>query len=71
MATRPGESGFIAEGRSVTEGLEITEELARSIVESCLNHSDPLPPAFNMDAIWQRTRFATSCAKPVSMFLNS
>jgi predicted RNase H-like HicB family nuclease len=37
---------LVAEGRSVTEAVEIAQGLARRIVESCLDHGDPLPPAF-------------------------
>jgi hypothetical protein len=29
----------------VTEAAEIAQGLARRIVESCLDHGDPLPPA--------------------------
>ena len=37
--------GLVAEGRSVTEAVEIAQGLARKIAESCLEHGDPLPPA--------------------------
>ncbi len=46
VATSPDVPGLVAEGRSVTEATEIAQGLARKIVESCLEHADPLPPAF-------------------------
>ena len=46
VATSPDVPGLVAEGRSVTEAVEIAQGLARRIVESCLDHGDPLPPAF-------------------------
>ncbi len=45
VATSPDVPGLVAEGRSVTEVVEIAQELTRKIVESCLEHRDPLPPA--------------------------
>jgi len=46
VATSPDVPGLVAEGRSVTEAVEIAQGLARKIIESCLEHGDPLPPAF-------------------------
>ncbi len=46
VATSPDAPGLVAEGRSVTEAVEIAQGLARKIVESCLEHGDPLPRAF-------------------------
>jgi predicted RNase H-like HicB family nuclease len=45
LATSPDVPGLIAEGRSVTETVEIAQSVARKIAESCLEHGDPLPPA--------------------------
>lgn len=45
LATSPDVPGLVAEGRSVTEAAEIAQGLTRKIVESCLEHGDPLPPA--------------------------
>ena len=45
VATSPDVPGLIAEGRSLTEVAEIAQRLARKIVESCLEHGDPVPPA--------------------------
>ena len=45
LATSPDVPGLVAEGRSLVEVTEIARQLARGIVESCLEHGDPLPPA--------------------------
>ncbi len=45
LATSPDVPGLVAEGRSITEAVEIAQGLARKIAESCLEHGDPLPPA--------------------------
>ncbi|HEV2350011.1 MAG TPA: type II toxin-antitoxin system HicB family antitoxin [Terriglobia bacterium] len=45
VATSPDVPGLVAEGRSVMEAVEIAQGLTRKIVESCLDHGDPVPPA--------------------------
>jgi len=45
LATSRDVPGLVAEGRTVTEAVEIAQGLARKIAESCLEHGDPLPPA--------------------------
>ena len=45
VATSLDVPGLVAEGRSITEAMEIAQDLARKIVESCLDHGDPVPPA--------------------------
>lgn len=47
LATSPDVPGLVAEGRSMTEAVEIAQGLARKIVESCLEHGDPVPPALS------------------------
>ena len=46
VGTSPDVPGLVAEGRSVAEAVEIAQGLARKIVESCLEHGDPLPRVF-------------------------
>lgn len=46
VATSPDVPGLVAEGRSVTEAMEMAQGLARKILESCLEHGDPIPVAF-------------------------
>jgi len=45
VATSRDVRGFVAEGRSITEAVEIAQGLTRVIVESRIEHGDPLPPA--------------------------
>jgi len=45
VATSPDVPGLVAEGRSITEAVEIAQGLTRKIVESCIEHGDPLPVA--------------------------
>jgi antitoxin HicB len=47
VATSPDVPGLVAEGRSLTEVAEIAQGLARKIVESCLDHGDPVPAALS------------------------
>jgi antitoxin HicB len=47
VATSPDVPGLVAEGRSIVEVTEIAQGLARRIVESCLDHGDPVPPALS------------------------
>ena len=43
VATSPDVPGLVAEGRSLMEAVEIAQGLTRKIIESCLEHGDPLP----------------------------
>ena len=47
LATSPDVPGLVAQGRTIAEAVEIAQGLARKIVESCLDHGDPLPPALS------------------------
>lgn len=47
VATSPDVPGLVAEGRSLSETVEITRDVARVIVELCLEHGEPLPPALS------------------------
>lgn len=44
LATSKDLQGLIAEGRTIAETLEIAQDVARKLVESYLEHGDPLPP---------------------------
>ena len=46
VATSPDVEGPVAQGRTVAEAIEIARDVARKIVESRLEQSHPLPPAF-------------------------
>lgn len=45
LATSPDVPGLVAEGRSIAEAVEIAQGLTRRIVDSCIEHGDPIPEA--------------------------
>jgi len=44
LATSPDLPGLVAQGRTVSETIEIAHDVARKLVESYKEHGDPLPP---------------------------
>ncbi len=57
LATSRDLPGLIAQGRTVAETMEIAQDVARKLIESYLEHGDPLPPKIKMamDQGTQRT----------------
>jgi len=45
LATSEDVPGLVAQGRTISETVEIAQDVARKIAESYLEHGDPLPPA--------------------------
>lgn len=45
LATSDDLPGLIAQGRTVAETMEIAQEVGRKLIESYLEHGDPLPPS--------------------------
>ena len=45
VATSPDVPGLVAEGRTVGETASIARDVARKIVESCVEHGDEVPLA--------------------------
>ena len=43
LATSPDLNGLVAQGRTVAETMEIAQDVAKKIIESCIEHGDPLP----------------------------
>ena len=43
LATSPMLQGLLAQGRTIAETLEIAEDVARKLIESLIEHHDPLP----------------------------
>ncbi|MDI6759828.1 MAG: type II toxin-antitoxin system HicB family antitoxin [Candidatus Brocadiaceae bacterium] len=43
LATSNELQGLVAQGRTIAETMEIAQDVARKIIESCLEHGDPLP----------------------------
>jgi predicted RNase H-like HicB family nuclease len=46
VATSPDLAGLVAQGRTVAETMEIAQDVARKLIESYLEHGDPLPEKF-------------------------
>jgi antitoxin HicB len=43
LATSDDLQGLIAQGRTIAETMEIAQDVAKKIIESCIEHGDPLP----------------------------
>ena len=50
LATSDDLPGLVAQGRTIAETLEIAQDVARKLAESCIEHGDPLPPALAQHA---------------------
>jgi predicted RNase H-like HicB family nuclease len=46
VATSPDVPGLVAEGRTLAETAEIAQDVARKILESSVEHGDPLPAPY-------------------------
>jgi antitoxin HicB len=42
LATSADLPGLVAQGRTMAETVEIAQDVARKLIESCLEHGDPL-----------------------------
>lgn len=47
LATSPLLQGFLAQGRTLSETMEIAQDVARKVIESYIEHGDPLPRALS------------------------
>ena len=58
LATSDDLQGLIAQGRTIAETMEIAQDVARKLVESYLEHGDPLPEkiAASMQGTQRRTK---------------
>ena len=36
--------GLVAQGRTISEAVEIAQDVARKLIESYIDHGDPIPP---------------------------
>ncbi|MFQ6063706.1 MAG: type II toxin-antitoxin system HicB family antitoxin [Methanosarcinales archaeon] len=43
LATSDTLQGLIAQGRTISETMEIAQDVARKLIESFIEHGDPLP----------------------------
>ena len=46
LATSDTLQGLVAQGRTIAETMEIAQDVARKLIESYIEHSDPLPVEF-------------------------
>jgi antitoxin HicB len=63
VATSKDFPGLVAQGRTVAETLEIAQDVARRLVESHIEHGDPLPP--KVRAAIRRAKRRTHVSIPV------
>ena len=55
LATSNDLPGLIAQGRTVVETLEIAQDVAKKLIESYIEHNDPLPP--NLQKVQNNMQF--------------
>ncbi len=65
LATSDDLPGLVAQGRTRAETMEIAQDVARKLVESCIEHGDPLPRAVR--AALKPSKRATMVAIPVGL----
>jgi len=44
IATSDNLPGLVAQGRTITETIEIAQDVARKLLDSYVEHGDPIPP---------------------------
>jgi len=54
LATSSVLRGLIAQGRTIAETLEIAEDVARKLIESSIEHNDPLPKELLSEPIFPK-----------------
>lgn len=65
LATSRDLQGLVAQGRTVAETMEIAQDVARKLIESYLDHGDPLPA--KIAAALTRKRRKVSATIPVGV----
>jgi len=65
LATSRDFPGLVAQARTMAETLEIAQDVARKLVESYLEHGDPLPSKVRMAL--RRLRRSTKVMIPVGL----
>ncbi|GBC95263.1 hypothetical protein HRbin16_01050 [bacterium HR16] len=58
LATSTDLQGLVAQGRTLAETMEIAQDVARKLIESCVEHGDPLPEKISQ-ALRRQRRKAT------------
>jgi antitoxin HicB len=67
LATSQDIQGLIAQGRTVAETMEIAQDVARKLIESYIEHGDPLPA--KIQALLNQTRRKVTAKIPVGIAL--
>jgi antitoxin HicB len=67
LATSKDLPGLVAQGRTVAETLEIAQDVARKLVESYLEHGDPLPAKIRAAAKRTASKFIVEIPVGLSM----
>ena len=65
LATSEDLQGLIAQGRTVAETIEIAQDVARKLIESYLDHGDPLPP--KIERALKQERLKTTTKIPIGI----
>lgn len=66
LATSSVLQGLIAQGRTIAETLEIAEDVARKIIESCIEHNDTIPKEIIKSKISSH-KFSTKIPVPLEV----
>ncbi|MBN1877277.1 MAG: type II toxin-antitoxin system HicB family antitoxin [Anaerolineae bacterium] len=69
LATSVDLQGLIAQGRTVAETMEIAQDVARRLIESYIEHDDPLPA--KIQAMLNQTQRKITAKIPVGIALES
>ena len=58
LATSDSIQGLIAQGRTIAETMKIAQDVAKKLIESYIDHNDPLPSEANI------RKSSHKCANP-------
>jgi predicted RNase H-like HicB family nuclease len=67
LATSPIWEELLAQGRTIAETLEIAQDVARKLMESHLEHGDPLPDIITQTIAQAQPPFNLQIAIPVAV----
>ncbi len=66
LATSSLLQGLIAQGRTIAETLEIAEDVARKIIESRIEHNEPIPKELTLNSV-PATKFNIKIPVPLEI----
>jgi predicted RNase H-like HicB family nuclease len=67
LATSPVWEELLAQGRTIAETLEIAQDVARKLIESHIEHGDPLPDVITQTMAQTQPPFNVQIAIPVAV----